>query len=133
MSFFVCTYRKIGSTHAQTHCSLGASTLLTAVPELAGLTVHSRQEQSGSLSDVIAVHREAASVFRVNHGHPYPLHQGRQHYERPVGGDRGTCCGHQRLTQLQSQSVLSVPAQALARKIHLIWNLHILFWRSSPV
>lgn len=104
-----------------------AGTLLTAIPELAGLTVHSRQQQSGSLPDIIAVHREAASVFRVNHSHAHPLHQRWQHHERPMGGDRGTCSGHRRLT-CHTQYLL---CPALARKIHLIQNLHILFRRSA--
>lgn len=89
--FYICTYKTIETT-----CALMHRDELTArnVPELAGLAVHSRQQQPGSLPDVIAVHREAASVFRVDHGHPDPLHQGRQHHERSAGGDRGTWSGH---------------------------------------
>lgn len=111
--------------------SLKADTLLTAVPELAGLTVHSRQQQSGSLPDIIAVHREASSVFGVNHSHAHPLHQRRQHHERPMGGDRCTYSGHHRLKLHEVQSQLGAEcAWAHARKIHLIQNLQILFWRS---
>lgn len=65
-------------------------TLLTAVPKLARLTVHSGQQQPGSLPDIIAVHIEAAPVLGVDHGHTHPLHERRQHQERPAGGGRGT-------------------------------------------
>ena len=78
-------------THTHTHTlQPKGDTLLTAIPELARLTVHSGQQQPGSLPHVIAVHREAASVLSVNHGHAHPLHQRRQHHERPTGGDRST-------------------------------------------
>lgn len=106
--------------------------LLTAVPKLTRLAVHSGQQQPGSLPDIIAVHGEAASVLSVDHRHTHPLHQRRQHHERPVGGDRSTCSGHQRLTlNFSHAQLLSVPEQ-LATKIHLIQNLHKLFWRSCP-
>lgn len=117
---------KTHTTRTQTHRYMlwpKAGTLLTAVPELAGLTVHSRQQQPGSLPDIIAVHREAASVFGVNHSHAHPLHQRWQHHERPMGGDKGTC-------SWPPETHMS--CSALARKIHLIQNLHILFWRSCP-
>lgn len=53
--------------------------------QLPGLAVHSRQQEPGRLPHVIAVHREAAAVPRVSHRHPDPLHQRRQHDERPAG------------------------------------------------
>lgn len=91
-------YVEMKRLDAHTLCSLKASTLCAVVPELTGLAVHSRQQQSGSLPDIITVHWEAASVFSVDHSHTHPLHQGWQHHKRPVGGDRSTCSGHQRLT-----------------------------------
>lgn len=57
-----------------------------ALPELARLAVHAGQQQPGRLADVVAVHGEAAPVAGVRHGHPDPLHQWRQHEERPAGG-----------------------------------------------
>ncbi len=96
--FFFFFYVQMKRLDAHTLCSPKASTLLTALPELTGLTVHSRQQQPGSLPDIIAVHGETASVFGVNHCHAHPLHERRQHHERPIGGDRDTCSGHQRLT-----------------------------------
>lgn len=86
-----CMCRRSGCVHTHALQPQGR-----AVPELAGLTVHSGQQQSGSLPNIIAIHREAASVFCVNHGHTHPLHQRRQHHERPVGGDKGTCSHNQR-------------------------------------
>lgn len=104
---FVCEFTRVPAgvffeqmkrLGAHTLCSPKASTLLTALPELTGFAVHSRQQEPGSLPDIIAVHREAASVFGVNHSYTHPLHQRRQHHERPVGGERSTRSGHQRLT-----------------------------------
>lgn len=60
-----------------------------ALPELARLAVHAGQQQPGRLADVVAVHGEAAPVAGVRHGHPDPLHQRRQHEERPAGGGGG--------------------------------------------
>lgn len=111
--FFYVQMKRLGTLP-----SLKAGTLLTAVPELAGLTVHSRQQKSGSLPDIIAVHREASSVFGVNHSHAHPLHQRWQHHERPMGGDRGTYSRHHRLTLHELQVMLGTQcACALARKI----------------
>ena len=76
-------------THTHTH-KHKAGPLLTAIPKLAGLTVHAWQQQPGSLPDIIAVYWEAAPVLCVNDGHTHPLHQRRQDHERPVGGDRYT-------------------------------------------
>lgn len=53
--------------------------------ELSGLAVNSRQQEPGRLPHVIAVHRETAAVPGVSHRHPDPLHQRRQHDERPAG------------------------------------------------
>ena len=74
-----------------------------AVPELPGFTVHSRQQQPGRLPDVIAVHREAASVLRVDHCRAHPLHQGWQHQKGPVGGDESTCSHHITNTRTHSE------------------------------
>lgn len=68
---------------------------LPGLPKLAGLTVHSRQQQPGSLPHIIAVHSEAASVLGVNHSYTHPLHQRRQDQKWPIEGGRSTrSCHH---------------------------------------
>lgn len=115
MCEFVCEFRYVPAVFF--FFFAGQSTQLTAVPELTGLAVHSGQQQPGGLPNIVAVHREAASVFGVDRSHAHPLHQRRQHHERPVRGDRGTCSGHQRLhAELQSYSVYLSVAQALAKE-----------------
>lgn len=57
--------------------------------ELARLAVHSRQQQPGGLADIVAVHRKAAAVAGVRHGHSDPLHQRGQHEEGPAQEERG--------------------------------------------
>lgn len=43
--------------------------------ELARLAIHAGQQQPGCLADIVAVHRKAAAVASVRHGHSDPLHQ----------------------------------------------------------
>lgn len=57
--------------------------------ELARLAVHSRQQKPGGLADIVAVHRKAAAVASVRHGHSDPLHQRGQHEEGPAQEERG--------------------------------------------
>lgn len=82
-------------THSHSSRALPPSPLPPPSPlhllELARLAVHTRQQQPGGLADIIAVHRKAAAVAGMRHGHSDPLHQRGQYEEGPAqeegGGD----------------------------------------------
>lgn len=82
-------------THSHSSRAIPPSPLPPPSPlhllELARLAVHTRQQQPGGLADIIAVHRKAAAVAGMRHGHSDPLHQRGQYEEGPAqeegGGD----------------------------------------------
>lgn len=56
---------------------------------LSRFAVHAGEQQPGGLPHVVAVHGEASPMLGVGDRHPDPLHQRRQHQERPAGGSKG--------------------------------------------
>lgn len=63
------------------------SVLIGCLLQLSGFTVQPREQQPGRLSDIIAVHQQAAAMFCVHHGHPDPLHEGGAGQEPPTGSN----------------------------------------------
>lgn len=64
------------------------SVLIGCLLQLSGLAVQSREQQPGGLSDIIAVHQQAAAMFSVHHGHPDPLHERGEEQEWPTGSNQ---------------------------------------------